>query len=229
MKQITKTNPQRVLRHLFNPFLYFSMLLYCFAFASCSSDDDDDTPDTPGGGGDSVYQAVDLGLSVKWASCNVGASSPEGYGDYFAWGETDEKSDYDLDTYKYYQNGEYVDIGTNISGTKYDVARAKWGGKWRMPTRAEIEELCDECTWVWTTYNSINGIKVTGPNGNSIFLPAAGGRDGTDVDYRGYYGYYWSGSLDEGNGSAWGLGFSGDGYSGSDDRCYGLSVRPVAE
>lgn len=143
--------------------------------------------------------AVDLGLSVKWACCNVGAESPEGYGGYYAWGETEEKSDYDKDTYKYYKdtNGDgrkdtFQDIGGNISGTSYDVAHVKWGGGWRMPTVSEIRELGNKCSWESTTVNGIKGKKVTGPNGNSIFLPAAGYRSGTKVWYRGVCCYYWS-------------------------------------
>lgn len=179
-----------------------------------------------------IPESVDLGLSVKWACCNVGASSPEGYGGYYAWGETEEKSDYDRGTYKYYNNNTgYINIGSNISGTQYDVAHVKWGGSWRMPTLDEIEELVNNCSWKWTTQNGVNGQLVTGPNGNSIFLPAAGYRDGTDRDYRGSYGYYWSATLDERYGGAYGLLFySGYSYWRSIwDRKDGLSVRPVTE
>ena len=152
------------------------------------------------------HEAVDLGLSVKWATCNVGASSPEEYGGYYAWGETEEKSDYDEDTYKYCSDkdgdgywgwDEYTNIGSNISGTSYDVAHVKWGGGWRMPTLDEIIELCNECSWEWTTVNGVNGQKVTGPNGNSIFLPAAGNRYGTELIGRGSNGDYWCGTLSE--------------------------------
>jgi len=178
--------------------------------------------------------AVDLGLSVKWAGCNVGASSPEEYGGYYAWGETEEKSDYNWDTYRYYNSstGDIDYIGSNISGTSYDVARMKWGGGWRMPTRDEIKELCEKCSWEWTTVNGIRGNKVTGPNGNSIFLPAAGNRSDTEVDYRGSSGLYWSGSLYEDySGDAYVLGFdSGYGFwSLWYGRYYGHSVRPVTE
>ena len=187
--------------------------------------------------------AVDLGLSVKWACCNVGASVPEGYGGYYAWGETEEKSDYTPLTYKYYlgdldgdgyyyDSNEYQNIGSNISGTSYDVAHVKWGGSWRMPTLSEIKELCDKCSWEWTTVNGVSGQKVTGPNGNSIFLPAAGYRFGTEVYDRGSYGVYWSGTLGESySNNAYGLlfhsGNHGWYYYGS--RSYGRSVRPVTE
>ncbi len=182
--------------------------------------------------------AVDLGLSVKWACCNVGASVPEGYGGYYAWGETEEKSDYDWDTYKYYidTNGDgykdtWQNIGSNISGTSYDVAHVKWGGSWRMPTVDEIKELCEKCSWEWTTVNGVNGQKVTGPNGNSIFLPAAGYRYGTSLYYAGSYGYYWSGTLRGYRGYfAYGLYFysGGRGWDG-DYRLDGFAVRPVSE
>ena len=148
----------------------------------------------------SQYKKVDLGLSVRWAEHNIGASSPEKYGDYFAWGETEPKSNYTAETNKYYDKTKktYIDIGKDISGTKYDVARAQWGGNWRMPRLEEIKELIDKCSWQWTELKGINGYKVTGPNGNSIFLPAAGNRIGTEVSSRGSNGSYWSGALYEG-------------------------------
>src|SRR5574344_1874604 len=135
---------------------------------SCSKDDDTTL------GGVSNIPAVDLGLSVKWASCTVGASFPEEYGGYYAWGETEEKSDYSWSTYKYCNDSSStcMNIGSNISGTQYDVAHVKWGGSWRMPTHEEMQELYDKCTYKWITYNGVNGGKFTGPNGNSIFVPA---------------------------------------------------------
>lgn len=193
-------------------------------------------PDTPTPG-----EAIDLGLSVKWASHNVGASSPEGYGGYYAWGETEEKSNYTPETYKYWSDrdgdgrndiNEYQNIGSNISGTQYDVAHVKWGGSWRMPTRDEIEELVNKCSWKRTTQNGVNGQLVTGPNGNSIFLPAAGDRFGTDFYDRGSYGYYWSATLNEYySNCACSFYFDStcdrwyDGWS----RYYGHTVRPVTE
>ena len=182
--------------------------------------------------GISTQKKVDLGLSVCWAGWNVGASSPEGYGDYYAWGETTTKSNYTESSYQYH-NGSYINIGSNISGTQYDVARAQWGGNWRLPTKAEMQELKDRCTWSWTTYKGVRGYKVTGPNGNSIFLPAAGCRGGTEIFDRGSYGYYWSGSLGESySGYAYYLYFNS-----SDLHVYGYyryregghSVRPVCD
>ena len=141
------------------------------------------------------HEAVDLGLpsGTKWASCNVGATKPEEYGGYYAWGETEEKMVYDESTYKYYQDGEYVNIGQDISGTEYDVAHEKWSGNWCMPTKDDIKELIDNCTTEWTTLNGVNGMKFTSlRNGNSIFLPAAGSRTNGDLHFPGSYGDYWT-------------------------------------
>ena len=119
----------------------------------------------------SSEKAVDLGLSVKWASYNVGATSPEQYGNKYAWGETTTKDEYKKENYLYYDaNSEsYVDIGTNIANTDYDVAHVKWGNNWRMPTHKELKELRDKCKWEWTNVNGVNGWEVIGTNGNSIF------------------------------------------------------------
>ena len=121
----------------------------------------------------SSEKAVDLGLSVKWASYNVGATSPEQYGNKYAWGETTTKDKYKEDNYLYYDaNSEsYVDIGIDIANTNYDVAHVKWGDNWRMPTWNELKELRDKCKWEWTNVNGVNGWKVIGTNGNSIFFP----------------------------------------------------------
>ena len=189
------------------------------------------------------YEYIDLGLSVKWATMNVGATSPEDYGGYYAWGETEEKENYDWSTYKWC-NGSY-DTQTKYCTESYygtvdnktvldpedDVAHVKWGGSWRMPTNAELNELLNNCTWEWTTLNGVNGYTVTGPNGNSIFLPAAGYRYGTGVYNRGSHGYYWSSSLDSDDGNyACGLYFGSGFYDWYfNNRYYGLSVRPVSE
>ena len=140
-------------------------------------------------------EAIDLGLpsGTKWASCNMGATKPEEYGGYYAWGETEEKEVYDWSTYKYYQDGSFVSLGSDISGTEYDVAHVKWGRKWCMPTLDDIKELLDNCTSEWTTFNNVNGRKFTSKiNGNSIFLPAAGSRWGGDPNHPVVRGYYWS-------------------------------------
>ena len=174
------------------------------------------------------HQWVDLGLSVKWATCNVGASTPGDYGNYYAWGETRPKSEYWDDNCSSYGK-TWSDIGGDSSR---DAVRANWGGSWRMPTAAEYQELIYNCTWTWTTQNGKNGYKVTGPNGNSIFLPAAGYRRGDALSGGGEYGRYWSSTPDGSNTDfAYGLFF----YEGSRfvywyyRRYYGRSVRPVLE
>ena len=174
------------------------------------------------------YEYVELGLSVKWATCNVGATSPEDYGHYFAWGETSPKEEYTEENNLTYRK-DMSDIAGNA---QYDAATANWGGTWRMPTKAEQEELSNNCTWTWTTQNGVNGYNVKGPNDNSIFLPAAGRRYGSSLNLAGSYGYYWSstplgGNLDDG---ACGIDFgSDDRYMYYGYRYYGLSVRPVVE
>lgn len=131
--------------------------------------------------------SVDLGLSVKWAACNIGADSPEDYGNYYAWGETETKDEY-TSSNSVTSGVEMDDISGNA---EYDAATANWGGSWRMPTNNETEELVNNCTWTWAILNDVNGFLVTGSNGNSIFLPAAGNRMFTD-NRQGERGYYWS-------------------------------------
>ncbi|MBO5810291.1 MAG: hypothetical protein J6R32_05630 [Bacteroidales bacterium] len=173
------------------------------------------------------HEYVDLGLSVKWATCNVGASSPEDYGNYYAWGETTTKSTYIESNSKTY--GKSI---SDIKGnSQYDAARANWGGDWRMPTEKEMQELIDKCTWIWTTQNGVKGYKVTSKtNGNSIFLPAAGSRHGSSL-IRGH-GDYWVSSPDgyRSDGRAYSLYFERSRQSMIGiSRRYGLSVRPVVE
>ena len=192
-------------------------------------------------------QAVDLGLpsGIKWASCNVGAEKPEDYGNYYAWGEILPKDYYDFGTYKYANgasdeltkycnNASYGDNGFTDNKTTLepedDAAHVNWGGSWRMPTDAEWQELRDNCTWTWTTQNGINGYQVTSQkNSNSIFLPAAGFRNDTDLSGVGDYGNYWSSSLNENYPyHAWYLYFGPDAVGRSYYyRCSGQSVRPV--
>lgn len=178
-----------------------------------------------------AHQAIDLGLpsGTKWASCNVGANKPEEYGDYYAWGETTTKKEYTDDNYLYYKNGKYLNIGADISGTQYDVARAKWGGKWRIPTKDEVEELVDNCKYEWTTLNGVKGGKFTGPNGNSIFLPAAGFRRYGGLYSAGERGLYWSSTQDpDYSYYAYALYFRSGRAGWYDyDRRLGQSVRPV--
>ena len=186
------------------------------------------------------HEYVDLGLpsGLKWATCNVGADSPEGYGNYYAWGETETKTEYTQDnslTYgltKYELKSQgYIDGSGNLTPS-HDAATANWGGSWRMPTEAELEELKNICTWTWITQNGVMGYNVTGPNGNSIFLPAAGSRYGASLHNVGIYGKYWSSTPFDGSSgvnNAYNLYF-GDGgervyYSGLNN---GLTVRPVS-
>lgn len=141
----------------------------------------------------STEQIVDLGLSVNWAGYNIGANSPDEYGEYYAWGEVTNKENYTEESYLYYDK-EYINIGQEISTTQYDVARFKWGESWRMPTQQEFQELIEKCTWESMTYNGIEGRKITGPNGKSIFIPLAGFRKDTNFSSVQYDGYYWSGT-----------------------------------
>ena len=191
------------------------------------------------------HEYVDLGLSVKWATCNVGASAPEEYGDYFAWGEVEPKEYYDWSTYKY--GSDYDELTKYCNDSYYgkdgftdnktvldpedDAATVNWGGAWRMPTKAEQDELRNNCTWTWTTQNGVNGYKVVGPNGNSIFLPAAGYMYEGTLYYAGSYGNYWSSSLrTDIPGYAYSVGFGSDFVAWrSDGRLNGRSVRPVCQ
>lgn len=177
--------------------------------------------------------AIDLGLpsGTKWACCNVGATIPEGYGGYYAWGETKEKSYYDWETYSL-SDGHYYDcydIGEKISGTKYDVATNNWGNYWLIPSKEQYKELINNCSFFNTSLNGINGVKfISKKNKNSIFLPDAGMFLKDRIDKRNSDGYYWSGDSYTINGSSalhhdrvdssWFFWFI---------RCAGLTIRPV--
>ena len=157
------------------------------------------------------YEWVDLGFpsGLKWATCNVGAESPEEYGNYYAWGETTPKSTYSWSTYKWC-NGSSTTMTKYCTDSDYgivdnktvldpedDAVAVNMGGSWRMPTKAEQDELQTECTWTWTTRNGVKGYAVKSKiNGNSIFLPAAGYRCNSGLNYAGSLGSYWSSSLD---------------------------------
>ena len=186
-----------------------------------------------------IVETVDLGLpsGIKWRGWNVGASKPEEYGDYFAWGETSTKADYSWTTYKWGKSssGPFDRYGddrkTQFSDYDYadDAARVVLGDGWRTPTSAEWTELLTKCSWKWTTSNGVKGMAVTGPNGNSIFLPAAGYKGERGLTNAGSYGDYWSSTLYGGN-----LSYSVDFYSsgqekGSNTRNCGLPVRPVKD
>ena len=194
------------------------------------------------------FVAIDMGLSVKWANTNLGATAPEEYGDYYAWGETDTKQNYGGETYKWCnKNNNLTKYNTfslfgsvdnkTVLDAEDDVAHVKLGGKWRMPTSSEMDDLIStqnnsSYRWEWKTLNGHNGWLVTYlVNNNSMFLPAAGFRDRTDLYFVGSFGYYWSSSLysDDPYG-AYRLHFSYDGENRvNDNRYLGFSVRPVSE
>lgn len=212
-----------------------------------------------GGGGTtpSPVEYVDLGLpsGLKWAKCNLGASKPSDYGDYYSWGETAPKADYDWPTYKWMQAGKsnsnyitkytvadgqtwgiwYDSSGAFIGDNKTvlaaadDAATANLGSPWRMPTADEIQELIDNCTWIWTTQDGVNGYQVDGPNGNAIFLPASGEREDSGLIDAGTKARYWSSSLRTTlNSYAHHIYFDSGNYERQGVlRCYGYSVRPV--
>ena len=186
--------------------------------------------------------AIDLGLpsGTKWCCCNVGASKPEEYGGYYAWGETSEKSVYNHVTYKYFtgvdtdgdgwydRNWSYTNIGSDIAGTSYDAATVNMGEPWRMPSFEQQKELIDNSLYQWVQQDGVDGMLVTGPNGSQIFLPAAGlfGPNGNKLDRFSEVGVFWSGSDDEFNAKCMGLS-SSHWDLGFNDRAYGLSVRAV--
>ena len=197
-----------------------------------------------------IPEAIDLGLSVKWASFNLGASKPEEYGDYYAWGEIEPYSGnrYGFSNYKWCMDGSYKKLtkyctdssygyngftdGKNVLDPEDDAARVNFGGNWRIPTDAEWTELRDNCKWIWTQENGVNGRMITSNiNGNSIFLPAAGYRYSTYLQSVGDCGEYWSSSLYESTpSSTWMLLYNSNEvtriYS---DRCYGYSIRPISD
>ena len=165
----------------------------------------------------STGQVVDLGLSVYWASCNLGADSQEESGDYYAWGETKTRRNYSKDSYTYYDSNKetFINIGKNISGTQYDAATVNLGSEWRMPNATEMSELYNNCTWEWTQVNGVNGYKVTGKNGNSLFFPK---------------GDYWTASNGYTDEDATALILYSSTYrdiSTTHDRYYAEYIRPV--
>lgn len=177
--------------------------------------------------------AIDLGIGVKWACCNVGASSPEKLGGYYAWGETKEKKNYQSSTYKYFnsKSDNYQNIGSDIAGTQYDVAHTKWGGGWHIPSYEQIMSLINKCSIEMTSVDGVYGMKATGPNGGSVFFPAAGCRDEDELYDDGKECYYWSSTQNpEAQEEAYFLWAKSDKVNWQyGDRCWGLSVRPVTE
>ena len=232
--------------------LFLSVLSVVSLLSLNGCDDDSKIQNEPNNKPDSednVYEYVDLGLSVNWATFNIGATKPEEFGDYYAWGETETKTDYSWESYKwcngsantltkYCDNSEYGNIDNKyLLDPDDDVAHVKWGGKWYMPTIEEIGELMDKCSWILETRGNIEGLKVTGPNGKSIFLPSAGFYSGTelielDMFENSNVGYIWSSNRRNNNFS-----YCFFYYSGADgmdmlcsNTCYrylGFPVRPV--
>ncbi len=198
------------------------------------------------------HEYVDLGLpsGLKWATCNVGANRPEVYGDYFAWGEIESKNSYTELNYKHAKIGKklfnvfkseilldnsidydkFDNIGQNISNSKYDAAKMKWGCGWRLPTDNECEELVKKCKWVWTTQNGKEGYVIYGPNGNTIFFPASGWRIGSLLRDIGVNGGNWSST--QGNGTTYAHCLSykkGQYLVHLFDRDHGYCIRPVVD
>ena len=210
-------------------------LILSFPFISCG--DDKDEPDNL-----KEHEWVDLGLpsSTLWATCNIGADNPEEYGDYFAWGETAPKEVYEWSTYKWNDraNGKFTKYctdskyGTIDNNTELlsedDAAYVNWGKNWRMPSLEQIRELINCCSWLWTTRNGVNGQLVIGPNGNTMFLPAAGNRQKLHHCDAGM-GYYLSRTLKSDQpGFACGLYLGPAGWLwGYGHREYGQTVRAV--
>lgn len=171
------------------------------------------------------HEYVDLGLSVLWATCNIGASRPDEYGKYFAWGETTSKWDFHSSTYKY---DDSPNIGNDISGTQYDAAKVNWGDSWEMPSKDDWLELINLCKWTESTLNGHKGWLIEGPNGKTMFLPAAGWYIGDDIRKgEGVCGScnYWSSTLH------YKYSFNANHLWGKkieDSDCgYGMPIRPV--
>lgn len=227
-----------------------AIILMTSAFFAASCNKSDDTND--GGGHTGTFNGheyVDLGLpsGTKWATCNVGANTPEGLGDFFAWGETEPKNSYNLDTYRYYVDGEQFQITkyctnpdngyngftdnltTLLSGD--DAATVKWGGGWYTPTKDQWMELLINTTYSQTTKNGVKGNLFTAKNGSSIFLPAAGSQWWEEVSDSGVYGCYWSSVLDTNYSYLSWLFYCGPDETLStprfDNRAIGMKVRPV--
>lgn len=192
-----------------------------FIFTSC------ETPTTM----EPKHEFVDLGLSVKWATCNVGAENPEEYGDYFAWGEIQVKESYSWETYVYgleltkYNKTDNIKVLESVD----DVAAVNWGKTWRIPTKEEQEELINECYWVWGKRNDVYGYTVTSKNGNSIFLPASGYKNKSELYKDSSFGLYWSSSLcSTSSGSADIMHFDSKNMGQTiNNRYIGATIRPV--
>ena len=173
------------------------------------------------------HEYVNLGLSVKWAACNMGEKTAEKLGSYYAWGETSPKRNYSKENNTTY--GKPIDVDVTSAKPKYDMARKKWKEPWRLPTSKEVQELIDSCSWQWASLNGMTGYKVTGPNGNSIFIPTSGIYSGNEVVGGGKMGAYWTANHKENDtlGASY-LYIASNGYMLKDTaRYYGMNIRPV--
>lgn len=203
--------------------LSLAMTVSVCLLTGCDDEDDDEITATTNFTVPRSSDAVDLGLSVKWAPFNVGADAAEDYGNYYAWGEIEPSGNYSEDNCKSY-NVERSDINGNAA---YDAATANWSSEWRMPTQSEWNELIS-CTWEWQS--DPKGYIVTGTNGNSIFLPVAGYCDGTDYKMKGTDGGYWTSTpIDDDTVNALSVYFDSEstGHIGNRYRYQGRSIRPV--
>lgn len=229
---------------------FFILMAIVLPFVVVSCDDDKDEPMLP-----EEHEWVDLGLpsGTLWATCNIGAKSPEEYGDYFAWGETAPKDYYSYGTnmYKWYKSDDncpgltkyctnsefgsngFIDDKTELEPSD-DAAYVNWGSSWRIPSWEQIQELLKSCSWQWTQRNGVNGQLGMGPNGNTIFLPATGCRPDNLLDGAGSYGRLWSRTLcSDDTFSAYSLRYCPivmediDEYWYSGGRCDGFGIRPV--
>ena len=189
----------------------------------------------------SLTEGVDMGLSVKWASVNIGANKPEEYGDYFAWGEIEPKNEYHIGTYKWcegkywtltkyntnYDNGNVID-NKIVLDKEDDAAVANWGGSWRMPTVTECIELNENCVWTPITQNGVKGYQIKSKkNGNTIFLPAAGYYSQGHHFIEGQCGCWSSSLVISTPNNAYAVSESTNALSGGPERCQGLPIRPV--
>ena len=202
-------------------------------FTACS-EDEEDAAQAAGICPDANHpHLIDLGLpsGTKWSCTNVGATKPEKCGGYYAWGETEEKSNYSSETYQYQNEEEFSRLGDDISGTRYDVATVKLGSRYQMPTYAQCKELMTQCTKRWTVLNGVKGGMFTGPNGAAIFLPASDVNVYGGFTYEGAHCTYWSSTKIPDFTSAYYLLYY-NGYNNNEDwnaSCYtGNCVRPVA-
>jgi len=231
-------------------FMIAAVALLTFGMASCNKDDDNTNTNTPTNPTNpTTGEWVDLGLpsGLLWAKCNLGATTPEGYGNYYAWGETSTKETYNWSTYRYatvdaegnlqtltkYNTSETygtIDNKTTLEASD-DAATAVLGSGARIPTYDDWVELINNTTGEWTTQNGVNGWKFTAANGSSLFLPAAGFRDGSELTGAGSGSLYWSSSLcTDYPGLARIFYFYSDGSDmGNDYRRYGCSVRAVRQ